>query len=158
MINIDIKIITKKINEKAKELQNITEIIEEKDIDIALKNLNNLKINNIYDCLIYLSSLNLCNAYVKQTNSKIGYSFKKYIKTFIETINKLEIPNLYINKINNNGTLYIFQIENIQFSFHDEKEVEINNRYKKEIPWDGIKKQKCAKTIFYLIINNRIIA
>lgn len=154
---MNIKTFTKKINDKAIKLQSITETIEEKDINIALENLNHLKINNLYDCLIYLASINLCNAYVKQVNSKIGYSFKKYIKTFIETINNLEIPNLYINKTNNNGTLYIFQIENIQFSFHDEKDVEINEKYKKEITWDGIKKQKCAKTIFYLIINKTSI-
>ena len=59
-----------------------------------------------------------------------------------------------IYEINNSGNLYIFQIGYLQFSFHDEKKIEIDKYYYQELKWDGIKKQPCAKTIFKRIINN----
>ena len=37
---------------------------------------------------------------------------------------------------------------NIQFSFHDEKIIDINEFYYEDMVWDGIRKQPCAKTLF----------
>ena len=149
---------TKKLNEialsKQKEIQ--SELLNEEDIIKAITYLNYMLIEDTGDCLIFLSALNLCNAYVKQNNSKITYSFKKCIEYFLEIINYKNIKDLYVYKNKNNGTLFIFQIGEIQFSFHDEKPVEINERYIKELSWDGIKKQKCSKTIFNLAIENKI--
>lgn len=147
---------TKELNELAKTLQKEQEIISEEDIVKAVAYLNNIYIDDTGDCLIFLSALNLCNTYVKQTNSKIGYSFKKGIKNFIDTINYRDIKDLYISRSKDKGTLYLFQVGEIQFSFHDEKMVEIKETYLKELSWDGIRKQKCAKTIFYSTINNEI--
>lgn len=131
------------------------EILEE-DIIMAISYINNIDINDCGDCLIFLSAINLCNAYVKQDNSKIGYYFKKCVTKFIEVLNEKDISNIYVNRVNDKNTLYIFQISNIQFSFHDEKKVDINNKYYKELKWDGIRKQNCAKTIFLSAINNNI--
>lgn len=147
---------TKELNKLAKSLQDSNEVIEEEDIIKAVSYLNNIYIENTGDCLIFLSSLNLCNTYVKQNNSKIGYSFKKGIKYLIEILNYRDIKDIYIDRNQNNGTLFIFQIGDIQFSFHDEKKTEINEKYLKELSWDGIKKQRCAKTIFYSTISNTI--
>ena len=118
--------------------------------------LNNIYINDTGDCLIFLSALNLCNTYVKQTKSKIGYSFKKGIKYLVDTLNYRDIKDIKIGRSKDNGTLYLFQIGDIQFSFHDEKNVEINKKYIKELVWDGIKKQKCAKSIFNSSITNNL--
>ena len=149
---------TKRLNEialsKQKEVE--PELLTEEDIIKAITYINNMQIEDTGDCLIFLSALNLCNAYVKQNNSKITYSFKKCIEYFIEVLNYRNIKDIYISKIKNNGTLFIFQIGEIQFSFHDEKSVDINKQYIKELSWDGIKKQKCAKTIFNSAINNKI--
>lgn len=149
---------TKRLNEialsKQKEVE--PELLTEEDIIKAITYINNMQIEDTGDCLIFLSALNLCNAYVKQNNSKITYSFKKCIEYFIEVLNYRNIKDIYISKIKNNGTLFIFQIGEIQFSFHDEKPVDINKQYIKELSWDGIKKQKCAKTIFNSAINNKI--
>lgn len=149
---------TKRLNEialsKQKEVE--PELLTEEDIIKAITYINNMLIEDTGDCLIFLSALNLCNAYVKQNNSKITYSFKKCIEYFIEVLNYKNIKDLYISKIKNNGTLFIFQIGEIQFSFHDEKPVDINKQYIKELSWDGIKKQKCAKTIFNSAINNKV--
>lgn len=147
---------TKKLNDLAVNYQKEPEEIDDIDIAKAIYYLNNIYIEQIGDCLIYLSSLNLCNTYVKQTKSKIGYRFKKGIEYFIDILNHKQIDNIYINCTNNNGMLYIFQIGNIQFSFHDEKKVEINDKYLKDITWDGIKKQPCAKSIFNSVIQNKI--
>ena len=147
---------TKELNNIAKNLQEANEIILEKDAVKAITYLNNIYIEDAGDCLIFLSALNLCNTYVKQTNSKIGYTFKKGIKYLIDTLNYRDISDIYINSIQNKGTLYLFQIGDIQFSFHDEKPVEINEQYLKELSWDGIKKQKCAKSIFDSSINNKL--
>lgn len=131
------------------------EILEE-DIIMAISYINNIDINDCGDCLIFLSAINLCNAYVKQDNSKIGYYFKKCVTKFIEILNEKDISNIYVNRVSDKNTLYIFQVSNIQFSFHDEKKVDINTRYNKELKWDGIRKQNCAKTIFLSAINNNI--
>ena len=149
---------TKKLNEIAinKQNENEPELLTEEDIIKAITYLNYMLIEDTGDCLIFLSALNLCNAYVKQNNSKITYSFKKCIEYFLEILNYRNIKDLYIYKSKNNGTLFIFQIGNIQFSFHDEKIVEINAKYLRNLSWDGIRKQKCAKTIFESAINNKI--
>lgn len=149
---------TKKLNEIAINKQNEKEpeSLTEEDIIKAITYLNHMLLEDTGDCLIFLSALNLCNAYVKQNNSKITYSFKKCIEYFLEILNYRNIKDIYISKSKNNGTLFIFQIGNIQFSFHDEKPVQINEQYLKDLSWDGIRKQKCAKTIFESVINNKI--
>ncbi len=154
---MDFQEYTKKINDFAANYQKEPEYIDDVDVAKAIYYLNNIYIEQIGDCLIFLSALNLCNAYVKQSKSKIGYRFKKGIEYFIETINNRKIKDLYINCTQNNGMLYIFQVANLQFSFHDEKKVTIENSYLKELTWDGIKKQPCAKTIFNMAIQNKIL-
>ena len=114
------------------------EIISEEDIIRAVAYLNNIYINDTGDCLIFLSALNLCNTYVKQNNSKIGYSFKKGIKYLIDTLNYRNILDIYINRNKNNGTLFIFQIGDIQFSFHDEKKTEINEKTEETLLYEWI--------------------
>ena len=147
---------TKELNELAIRLQKENELIEEEDIIRAITYLNHIYVDDTGDCLIFLSALNLCNTYVKQTNSKIGYTFKKGIKYLIDILNYRDIKDIYISRSKNNGTLYLFQIGDIQFSFHDEKIVEINEKYLSELSWDGVRKQKCAKSIFNSTINNQI--
>lgn len=147
---------TKELNELAISKQDEMEIINDEDVIKAITYINNMIIENTGDCLIFLSALNLCNTYVKQNNSKIGYTFKKCIEYLLDILNYKKINDIYISKNQNNGTLFIFQIGHIQFSFHDEKKVEIHERYMKDLTWDGIKKQKCAKSIFYSAINNEI--
>lgn len=147
---------TKKLNELAINLQEETEIIEEEDIIKAVTYLNNMVLEDTGDILIFLSALNLCNTYVKQNNSKITYSFKKCIEYILDVLNYKNINDIYIDKNKNNGTLFIFQIGYIQFSFHDEKKVEINKKYLKELNWDGVRKQKCAKSLFNATINNKL--
>lgn len=147
---------TKKLNKLAIEHQEEQELIDEEDVVKAITYINNMLIEDIGDCLIFLAALNLCNAYVKQNNSKITYTFKKCIEYILDILNYKHIDDIFINKSKNNGTLFIFQIGAIQFSFHDEKIVHINEKYLKDLSWDGVRKQKCAKSIFNSVINNKI--
>lgn len=145
---------TKELNDYAKNYNLDKEIILEEDIIKAIYYINNLFIENELDVLIFLSSMNLCNTYIKQNKDNISYSFKKGISTLINIVNEYKINNLKISKTNDSGNLYIFELGYIQFSFHDDKKVEIDNYYYKELKWDGIRKQPCAKTLFEKIINN----
>lgn len=146
---------TKELNEYAKN-NNTNEIIDKEDLILAIFYLNNLFIETEEDVLIFLSSLNLCNAYIKQNKDNITYSFKKGISTLIKIVNEYKFNNLKIYTTNNIGNLYIFQLGYIQFSFHDERKEDINEYYYQELKWDGIKKQTCAKTLFNKIINNEL--
>ena len=146
---------TKELNEYAKNNLN-NEIIPKEDLIRAIYYMNNIFIESEEDILIFLSALNLCNAYIKQNKNNISYSFKKGITTIIKIANNYQFDNLKIYTTSDNGNLYLFQLGYIQFSFHDEKKVEINSHYYKKLIWDGVKKQSCAKTIFDKIINHKI--
>lgn len=147
---------TKKLNELAINLQDNEEEIMLEDVIKAIFYINNMYIDDTGDCLIFLAALNLCNAYVKYDRNNIGYSFKKGIEYLIDVLNNRNINDIYVNKTNNDGKLYLFQIGDIQFSFHDEKNVVINEKYLKELNWDGVRKQKCAKAIFETCVNNKL--
>ena len=148
--------LTIELNELAKNSHEEKEVITEEDLIKALYYLDNLYIGDELAVLIYLSALNLCNSYAKQVKNHDVYKFKKDIATLINIINDKQIPNVYICRTVDNGPLYIFKISNMQFSFHDSKEVAINANYYKEMTWDGIRKQPCAKTLFEKVTSNSL--
>ena len=147
---------TKELNKLAIELQDDNQIITEEDIIKAIFYINNMYIEDTGDCLIFLAALNLCNAYVKYDRNNIGYSFKKGIKYIIDVLNNRNISDIYVSKVSNNGKLYLFQVGEIQFSFHDEKDVLADEKYIRNLTWDGVRKQKCAKVIFNSVVNNKL--
>lgn len=146
----------KNLNEYAKNNQNSVETITDEDMIKAIYYIDNLYINNEIDVLIFLLALNLFNAYAKQKDTHSVYRFKKNIITLINILNEREIPNIKIYREKNKGMLYMFKIYNIQFSFHDEKTVNINEFYYKKMPWDKIRKQPCAKSLFNLCLDNSL--
>lgn len=148
--------LTNELNEYAKNYHDKSELITKEDFIRAVYYINNLFIDNELDVLVFLLSLNLCNAYAKQVANHDVYKFKKDIATLIKIINERNIPNVYACQTNNNGNLYIFQVSNIQFSFHDEKKVEISELYYKDMTWDGIRKQPCAKTLLDKVLSNKL--
>ena len=148
--------LTMLLNEYAKNYSGEVETIEDEDFIRALYYLDNLFISSEIDVLIYLSALNLCNSYAKQKKDHDIYKFKKEISTIIDILNDHHIPNIKICMTNNQGNLYIFKVNNITFSFHDEKIVPIDEYYYEEMEWDGIRKQPCAKTLFDKASNNAL--
>ena len=148
--------LTMLLNEYAKNYSAEVETITDEDFIRAMYYLDNLFINSEIDVLIYLSALNLCNSYAKGHKDRAIYKFKKEISTIIDILNDHHIPNIKICMTNNEGNLYIFKVNNITFSFHDEKKVEIDEYYYENMKWDGIKKQPCAKTLFDKASNNAL--
>ena len=139
---------TNELNEYAKGYNKENEIIDKEDIIRAIYTINNLFVKSEEDVLLFLASLNLCNAYAKQVDNHDIYRFKKDIATLTNILYGKNIPNINICEVNDKGNLYIFMVGNIQFSYHDEKKVDIDPFYYKEMVWDKIRKQPCAKTIF----------
>ncbi len=152
----ELLVLTNELNEYAKSYKGPNEIISKEDIILATYYINNLYIKDTSDVLLFLSSLNLYNAYAKQQATHEIYRFKKNITTLINIISKINVTNLKVCETKDSGNLYIFCIGNIQFSFHDEKKCEIPINYYQEMKWDGIRKQPCAKTIFNKIIDNSL--
>ena len=144
----EFNIFTNVLNEYANDYKKEPEEISEDDFIKAIYYLDNLYIGNEWDVLTYLSSLNLCNAYAKKMDDHDVYKIKKDIGTLIDILNDHHIPNIKMCMTKDKGNMYIFKVGNIQFSFHDEKVLEIDEYYQEEMKWDGVKKQACASTIF----------
>lgn len=147
---------TKELNEYAKGYDKENEVIEKEDIIRAFYTINNLFVRDEVDVLLFLAALNLCNAYAKQEGNHDIYKFKKDIATLTKITYGKNIPNINICETNDKGNLYIFTVGNIQFSYHDEKKVDIDPFYYKEMVWDKIRKQPCAKTIFNRCFNSKL--
>ncbi len=148
--------LTMLLNEYAKNYNGEVETVTDEDFIRALYYLDNLFINSEIDVLIYLSALNLCNSYAKQQTDHDVYKFKKALATIIDILNDHHLPNIKICMTNNEGNLFIFKVHNIQFSFHDEKKLEIDEYYHEDMEWDSIRKQPCAKTLFDKASNNAL--
>ena len=151
----ELNIFTNVLNEYARDYHKDNEVITKEDIIKAIYYIENLYIQNEWDVLTYLSSLNLFNAYAKTVKEHDIYKFKKDIGTLINILNECKIPNIKICNTNDKGNLYIFKIGNIQFSFHDEKIINIDSFYQSDMVWDRVKKQPCASTIFNNCTDNK---
>jgi len=112
----------------------------------------------IGDILLFCVSLNCMNRYVKQNNSKFSnkYVFKNVgLTRLLGALNKNpkidDVKILFdIDKEKNNTILYI-SICNMHFSFHSvskKMKANIPSVYLDDFEWDGIKKQKCASSLF----------
>ena len=152
----------KEANLKFKELQdNDKEVVSVEDKDKALEILDKLEYKTIEDYFIGCSAINLLNTYVKQGSNKktFGYGFKRncnrMVKYYLEnTINGLVVKPAFDENIHMKVLYFIFEDE-IMFSFHgvnleEEEYTKLSeiNKDKKLLDFDGIRKQKCAVTVF----------
>lgn len=147
-----------RINETIIELQaNDKEWIEDVMAVKAYYIIKNIFIENVHDVFLFCSALNLLNTYVKQ-DKKIGYQFKLELNYLLAVLKNNKIEGISIDYQNNNGNLLVIDILGVQFSFHNPKITNelkriIGSDYKKDITWDGIRKQQCARTVFELAIS-----
>ena len=126
----------------------------------AYATVKNMKIVDAGDALLYCAAMNLLNTYVKQPNSKIGYGFKEDIHYLTSVLLNLDIDDVFVD-YQDAESLLVIQIFSIQFSFHYvKKRNEImylcNSRHYKELVWDGIRKQKCAVSLYNAVKENSI--
>ena len=157
--NICLETYTKLLNTTCIELQECDkEIVSADTAYEAYAIIKNIKIEDAGDALLYCASMNLLNTYVKQKNSEIGYGFKNDIHYMTSVLLNLDIDDVYID-YQDAECLLVVQIFSIQFSFHYvKKKNEIiqlcHSRHYKEMLWDGVRKQKCAVTLFQLARQN----
>lgn len=150
--------LTQKLNDLCKSLQ------ESPKEEVSLENLikaqviiKYLKIDNIYDVLVFLAAMNICNTYIKKDKNKehITYIFKNYIFNLLDAIKEKEIYNVYFY---HTKSLLIVQTAKIQFSFHNisskdnEQYFAEDLFYTKKLVFDNIRKQFCATTIFNTLL------
>lgn len=139
---------------------NQKEVVSNKLSHIALHIIKNKEIETQKDVLVFCAALNVLNTYVKQKDSKMGYFFKSYINRLFVALKNNEIPGIKIgmdidvSRKGNAIAYVIVQIENVQFSFHQIKvtneaaELIYSSDIVTDLQFDGLRKQKCAVTIF----------
>lgn len=112
-----------------------------------------MKISNEFDVLLFLASVNLINAYVKQNDAILymqpKYIFKDILVERLEEIIRKDIKgvSIYFNR----ETTYI-KVFNLQFSFKFLPTSEFMNKYmaspkNKKQQWCGMRLQPCASSI-----------
>ena len=156
----EFKLFCDKLNDKCIKLQDKEkEYISDEDAFSSYVYVKEMKLELEGDFLLFLACLNLLNTYVKQRDAKIGYYFKKEIDYFISICIRKNNKILKINeeKDGNKGNLIMVQINNIQFSFHSAEYQDKNIILDDTIKWDGIRKQKCALTIYNECKNNKLL-
>ena len=136
------------------------ELVSDTDIVKACAYIDNMKLESRGDMLLYCASLNLCNTYIKQPDSKIGYSFKKELGYLLAIAINSEIDGVSFDIQEDKGLLLVVQIASIQFSFHNVskyllEKISRNRFLLKHIEWDGVRKQRCAISTFMLAENNQ---
>ena len=136
------------------------EIIDVIDVVKAYAILYHAKLENSYDVYLFLASLNLLNTYVKQNKKAISYSFKSRIFFVNEIIANGEFSDIKINYLASKAEqLLMYEVLGVQFSFHGiimEKGIwDMLKKYQAQFSWDGIRKQRCAKTVFDTIISKK---
>ena len=137
------------------------EIIEEEDIVKAMILLNLIKYRKIADVFLGCAAINLVNAYVKQKNAKLGYNFKRHLLELLKGIEDINQPKTIQVDFDNSTHQQILMIViwDFQFSY---KCIYYSDQIKKleglnHIPWDGLRKQPYAKTIFDFAISSPFI-
>ena len=146
-------------NELYKSITNV-EVVDIIDVVKAYAILYHAKVENSYDVYLFLASINLLNTYVKQNKKAISYSFKSRIFFINEIIANDIFPDIKINYLASKAEqLLMYEVLGVQFSFHGiimEKGIwDMLKKYQAQFSWDGIRKQKCAKTVFDTILKKK---
>ena len=149
-------------NQQEKEIE---EIVDYSQALKACYYISHLEPKSIGDLLLYCGSLSLMNRYVKQKDSKFykKYFFKNYgLNRLIGILNKIPYIEGFEMKYetDNNTPLIYTSICGLHFCFHSVKKElkdKIPEKYLGDFKWDGIKKQKCAHSLFNKIEDNDIL-
>ena len=135
------------------------EYISDEDAFASYVYVREMKLELEGDFLLFLACINLLNTYVKQNDAKIGYAFKREIDYFIAVCIRKNNDVLRISEENDGskGNLLMIQINSIQFSFHSALYKNDGIVLDNTIKWDGIRKQKCALTIYNNCRSNKLL-
>lgn len=128
------------------------EVIEDTDVLSALIVLNFIDYRKVPDVFWGCAALNLLSVYIKQEKSKINYQFRRHILNILKGIEDVNQPkSIRVSfDTSENLSLLIISFWDFQFSFQSQHLTDQIRRLeaKNALCWDGVRKQKCAKTIF----------
>lgn len=137
------------------------EYVPEIDVVKACTYIEQMAIRQRGDALIYCAALNMLNTYVKQRGSLIGYMFKRDLDYLLSIVINADIEGMLFDlQVEKGATLLVVQVDCVQFSFHNiahpEKIRRLSLKSDKfaHLDWDGIRKQKCAVSLFQWAIQN----
>lgn len=132
-----------------KNLTNVQDEIDTKDVEKAYVNVKCMALETTDDYFLFFSSLNLLNSYVKKDYSTSkDYDFKKEVSKGLESLASWQPKGV---KFSYNKEVAIIDIEGLQFSFHNAEITNLLERkmYRnKPIEWNGIRLQPVANTVF----------
>ena len=148
----------KSVNNLCAQMQNAKEEIGKDDAYLARAYAESMPISKAGDVLLFCASINLMNTYVKQPGCKgFGYFFKSFVPRLIKQIEDTPIEGVACNtSMDKNSTVTMVVVYGMQFSFHCVKGAKkwITDTV---IPFDGVRKQKCAGTIFKMATANQLL-
>lgn len=138
------------------------EVISDEYALKALIILNFIDYKKVPDIFLACASMNLLNTYVKKNNSKLSYQYKRHLSNIIKGIEDVKQPKSIMigYDSSNHMQLLIIQFWSFQFSFQAQR-FSLNVKgllSSKNIVWDGIRKQPCAKEIFEFAYNRSWIS
>lgn len=148
------------LSKNVKQLQSLDspEQVTDEEAVAAINVLNFVRYKDIPDVFLGCSAYNLLNAYVKQKNNGLTCHFHRLISEILKGIEDIDKPKVIKVKFRKeeNLNLLIISFWDFQFSFQS---IRYNEQIKKletknDVLWDGIRKQKCAKTIFRFALEN----
>lgn len=156
----EFKLFCDRLNNECIRLQDADkEYISDEDAFASYVYVREMKLELEGDFLLFLACINLLNTYVKQSDAKIGYAFKREIDYFIDVCIRMNNNVLRISEENDGskGNLLMIQINSIQFSFHSALYKNDGIVLDNTIKWDGVRKQKCALTIYNNCRSNKLL-
>lgn len=138
------------------------ELINEKEAAQAIYIIKNMRIGGVGDAFLYAASLNLLNTYVKQCTpfkKAGGYFFKRFVGNILDFAKDKPQGIDFELQYDDGMNLALVEICGVQFSFHNVNGEKIKglravDKQKARLKWDGIRKQKCAETVFRAAMEN----
>ena len=138
------------------------EYITDDEAIAAINILNFAKYNKVPDVFLGCAAYNLLNVYVKQKTSGLSCKFHRFIHEILKGVEDVNQPKTIrlSYDASDNLKLLIVSFWDFQFSFQnitftDQVKTLLS---KKPIEWDGIRKQKCAGTIFKTVFDSAWIS
>ncbi len=138
------------------------EYITDDEAIAAINVLNFAKYKKVPDLFLGCAAYNLLNVFVKQKNNGLSCHFHRLIHEIIKGIEDVNQPKTIklTYDTSDNLSLLIIAFWDFQFSFQS---IQMNDQIKlleskERLLWDGIKKQKCAASIFRFALDNSWIS
>lgn len=146
------------LNDLCASMQVSKEAVEANEVKRALAYAKSMDFKGAGDVLLFCAAVNLMNTYVKQPGCrKFGYYFKAYVPRVIDHIRNHPEDGVRCNvQMGGKNSLTIVEVFGIQFSFHCVQGVK-SFAGGNAIKFDGIRKQRCAVTLFKMAEANQLM-